>query len=68
MTDQLARRMRNLQEARELDDIDAAAYERGLAKLRAQYGDAAVNALLHQPEYSGPLCQDTKLVACSSSL
>jgi hypothetical protein len=50
MTDQLARRMRNLQEARELDDIDEAAYERGLAKLRAQYGDAAVDALLHQPE------------------
>jgi hypothetical protein len=50
MTDQLARRMRNLQEARELDDIDEAAYERGLAKLRAQYGDAAVNALRHQPK------------------
>jgi hypothetical protein len=35
MTDQLARRVRNLQEARELDDIDEAAYQRALTKLRA---------------------------------
>ncbi len=49
MTDKLARRVRNLQEARDLDTIDETAYQQALTRLRAQYGDAAITAQLQQP-------------------
>lgn len=48
MSDDLLRRLRNLHESYELDDIDEVAYLRGLDKLRDRYGAAVVNALLPQ--------------------
>lgn len=49
MSDDLALRVRNLRETFAAGDIDAAAYERGLSRLREGYGAAAIDALLDQP-------------------
>jgi formylglycine-generating enzyme required for sulfatase activity/energy-coupling factor transporter ATP-binding protein EcfA2 len=54
MSDDLARRLRNLRESLESGDIDAAAYEGGLTRLRATYGADAVNALLSRQASVSP--------------
>ncbi len=54
MTDDLTRRLRNLRETFELGDIDREAYERGLERLRTQYG-VEVDALL--PALAGDIEQ-----------
>ena len=46
MSDDLAHRLRNLREALQAGDIDAETYERGLNRLRSQYGAETVNARL----------------------
>ena len=46
MSDDLAHRLRNLREALQAGDIDAETYERGLNRLRSEYGAEAVNARL----------------------
>jgi len=38
MSDELQRRLRNLQESFDLGDIDDQAFQRGLERLRSQYG------------------------------
>jgi hypothetical protein len=48
MSDDLARRVRNLRETLEAGDIDQAAYERALDRLRDTYGAARLDALLGQ--------------------
>jgi formylglycine-generating enzyme required for sulfatase activity/energy-coupling factor transporter ATP-binding protein EcfA2 len=48
MPDELAGRLRKLQDLLDDEVIDADAYEAGLAKLRAQHGADAVDALLRQ--------------------
>ena len=47
MSDDLAARLGKLQAARGAEVIDDAAYQDGLTRLRAQYGAAAVDALLY---------------------
>ncbi len=46
MSDDLSRRIRNLQETFELGDIEQEAYEKGLNRLRVQYGGERVDAAL----------------------
>jgi formylglycine-generating enzyme required for sulfatase activity len=47
MPTDLATRLARLQDARDADVIDEAAYAAGLLRLRNEYGDDAVDALLH---------------------
>jgi formylglycine-generating enzyme required for sulfatase activity len=49
MTTDLTRRLHRLRESYADGDIDATAYEAGLARLRGQFGDAAVATLLEAP-------------------
>jgi hypothetical protein len=55
MSDDLARRLRNLQESLRDGDIDEADYEKGIDRLRQRFGASAVDTLLSaapQPEPS----------------
>lgn len=54
MSNELTRRMCNLQDAFVAGDIDAAAYERGLSRLRAVYGAAQVDACLDALPHEAP--------------